>query len=222
MAPIALAIRRRAETRHGGGFHLKQVFRFFFNPAAFVNQLQWSKNHGLILLSFLAVAFVESQVGAGRVVNHQLSLLVCQLTGLARDHSFFLVVAARIALLFFGALSLAETIWRIGVTLGQNTSRRVLDRRIAVVLTVMLGAYTLNSMQFENAQFAALALFAWGSMLCCFTLREQFSLSVFQAAVLGATAVFLVAVSWKVSDSVVQESASFALSQSATKSKSVH
>ncbi len=195
---------------------MKQAFRFFFNPAAFINQLQWSKNHGLILVCFLAVAFFESQMGAGRAINHQLSLLLSRFSGLARDHSLILVIAARIAFLFFGALSLAETIWRIGGKLGRNSSRRVLDRRMAVVLTVMLAAYTLNSM---GAEGAALALFFWGFLLSYFTLREQFSLDAFQAGVLGATAVFLVAVSWKVSDSVVQQSAGFALSQSAAKSK---
>src|SRR4051812_34821591 len=116
---------------------LKQFIRFFFSPATFVNQLQWSSNHALILLTFLGLAIVESQVGAGRVLNAQLSWLLASRSGLGleRDQALFLVQSIRIAFLFFGALSLTETIWWIGSRLGHATSKRVLQRRMAVVLT---------------------------------------------------------------------------------------
>jgi hypothetical protein len=201
---------------------MRQLFRFFLSPATFVNQLQWSRNHTFILFAFLGVAFLESQVGVGRSLNLQLSWLLSNSTGIARDHALIAVIAGRVAFLFFGALSLGETLWWVGAKFGRQTSRRVLNRRLAVVLTVMLGSYTLYAIPEALAQYGAAILLAWGLLLTYFTLREQFALTHFSAAVAGLVAVVFVMASWKVSDSIVKETASYAVADQLAHAKRNH
>lgn len=201
-----------------GGF-LKQLFRLFIQPATFVNQLQWSTNHGLILLIFLGIAVVESQVGAGRVLNLQLSWLLSHWTGWERDQALFAVMAARVGFLFFGALSLAETIWWIGDKLGRSTSKRVLSRRMAVVLTVMLASYSLFASVEPALQWAGVAVFSWGLVLTYLTLKEQFSLSALTAGVCGLVAAAMIMVSWQVSDKVVQKATGYAIADQIARAK---
>jgi hypothetical protein len=196
---------------------LKQALRFFFDPATFVNQLQWSKNHSWILLAFLGIAVTESQVGTGRELNLQLSWLLSRWAGVGRDQALFAVMAARVAVLFFGALSLAETIWWVADWFGYSTSKRVLKRRLVVVLTVLLSSYSLFSSTDPTIQNVALGLLAWALLLNIFTLREQFRIGTLQAALLGLLASGFILASWKVSDQILHQVAGNSIQQQLAK-----
>ncbi len=198
---------------------MKQVVRFFFSPATFINQLQWSRNHGLILLTFLGIAFVESQVGVGRSLNLQLSWLLSDRTGIARDQALFLVMGARMAFLFFGALSLSETLWWIGTRFGRHTSKRVLYRRLAVVLTIMLGSYTLYAVPDATMQIVGAVMFGWGIILTYLTLREQFLLGRIASVVMGVAAAATIVLSWQISDRVMQTAAGYAVADQVARAR---
>ncbi len=194
---------------------MKQLFRLFLRPATFVNQLQWSTHHGLILLAFLGVAALESQVGTGRALNEQLAWLLQRWTPIQRDHALVVVTAGRILFLFFGTLSLSETIWWIGEKLGRSTSKRVLNRRMAVVFTVMLASYALLVATEPSQQWFGALLFMWGLTLCFWTLKEQFSLSALSAGVLGIVAAVVIVATWQVSDRFVQKAVGHAIAAKA-------
>ncbi len=211
MAHIAITASMSGSLISPLGGPLKQFIRFFFSPTTFINQLQWSRNHAAILLTFLLVAVLESQVGVGKSLNLQLAWLLNDWTGLEQGQALFAVTFARVAFLFVGMLSLSETLWWIGEKLGRHTSKRVLYRRLAVVLTLMLGAYTLFSMTSAWAQAFGFATFGWGLVLTYSTLREQFMVGRVTAALLGVVAAATIVASWRVSDRVVETAASFAI-----------
>lgn len=211
----------RAVFRARGEVSLKQVFRFFFSPAIFVNQLQWSTNHAWILVAYLGLTIVESQVGYGRALNAQAAWLLSSHSGIARDQALFLVMVARIAFFFIGALSLAETVWWLGVRLGRSTSKRVLQRRVAVVLAFMLTGYTLMGALGADWQWAVWAVFAWGLMISYLTMREQFALGPVTAALLAVITISSAVLSWQVTDRVAQTAASYAIADQVAKTKAV-
>lgn len=196
---------------------MKQIFRFFFSPATFVNQLQWSRNHTLILFTFLGVAFVEGHVGFGRELNQQLAWLVSQRVGMDQDMALLAVTAARVLFLFIGAVSLSETLWWLGATFGRHTSKRVLYRRLAIVLTLLLGAYTLHASGSAEALPWAWALSGWGLVLSYLTLREQFMLNRLMAAALGLIAVSGIVMSWQVTDRMAQQATGHAIAEQVAK-----
>jgi hypothetical protein len=201
---------------------LKQIIRLITNPAAFINQLQWSRNHAWILLTFLGLAIVESQIGTTKALNAQLSWLLANHTHMARDQAMFLVMVGRIAALFLGALLLTEVFWKIGARLGRASSKRVLQRRLSIVYTFLLGSYILATILNSDQQIWAGLVFGWGLLLAYVTFREHFNLDRFAAIVLGLVAVAAIVVSWQQADRFVQKTTSQAMAKHLAKAHPAH
>lgn len=201
---------------------MKQLIRFFTNPAAFVNQLQWSRNHAWILLTFLGLAVIESQIGTGKVLNAQLSWLLAKETQLARDQALFLVMAGRIAALFVGGMVITQSFWLIGSRLGRATSKRVLQRRMSIVYTFLLASYILTTVLSPDNQIWAALVFGWGLILAYVTFREHFAVDRFAAIVLGLVAVGAIVVSWQQADRFAQTQSSHAIAKQVAKTRTHH
>jgi hypothetical protein len=198
---------------------LKQIIRLATNPAAFMNQLQWSRNHAWILLTFLGLAIVESQMGATKALNAQLSWLLANEAHIARDQALVLVMVARIAALFVGAQLLTQIFWLIGARLGRASSKRVLTRRMSIVYTFLLGSYILATTLNNDQQVWAALVFGWGLILAYVTFREHFNLDRYAAIVLGLVAVGSIVVSFQQADRYAQKSASQAIAKQVAKSR---
>ncbi len=199
---------------------MRQFVRFFTSPAVFVNQLQWSRNHGWILLTFLLLAVAESQIASTRALNVQLSWLLSVETGWGRDQALFAVMAARIAALLLGSIVLTELFWLVGSQLGKSNSKRVLQRRMAVVFTFLLASYVLTTVLPSDQQYIAAILFGWGGLLSYVTFREHFGLNRMVALLVGLVAVASIAWSWQSAERYVSVTASKAISEKVSKSHS--
>ncbi len=198
---------------------MKQIIRLATNPAAFMNQLQWSRNHAWILLTFLGLAIVESQIGTTKALNAQLAWLLSNEAHIARDQALFLVMVGRIAALFLGGQVLTQIFWLIGARLGRASSKRVLTRRLSIVYTFLLGSYILAVTLSVDQQIWAALVFGWGLILAYVTFREHFSLDRYAAVVLGLVAVGSIVVSFQQADRYVQKSASQAIAKQVAKSR---
>jgi len=192
---------------------LKQVIRFFIRPATFINQLQWSRHHGMILLAFLGIALLESQIGVGRALNLQLSWLLAEGSGLDRDQALFLVMLGRMAFLLAAVFCASEAIWWLVARFGFQTSKRVLYRRLAVVSTMVLASYAMFASIEPGAQLMGALFFGWGLILSYLTFREQYQFSQVTSLVLGILAVGAVEFTWQYSDQFVQNTASSQIAQ---------
>ncbi len=121
---------------------MKQGLRIFVKPGTFFNQLQWSSHHWLIMVAFLGIAAIETQVGRSHALYHNYALLLTGRLGLSLDAALWTITFAKLITMVVGAFAMSSVIWVIGSLFGRRTSRRVLFRRLSVVFTVLLGAYT--------------------------------------------------------------------------------
>jgi hypothetical protein len=169
---------------------LKQVKRFFVSPGTFFNQLQWSPHHWFILISFLSLAVVETLVGKRQAVYEVYATFLQKNLGLSMNQALWVLLAGKLTILLAGAFIVASIIWVVGNLFGRHGSRRVLFRRLAVVFTVLLGAYTAQHLAALDPWFGILsaALYFWGLFLGYLALREQFSLTHMETAVVGGVA----------------------------------
>ncbi len=198
---------------------MKQGMRFLVRPGTFFNQLQWSTHHWIILLSFLVIAAIETHVGRQQAFYQVFADLVVERTGMSWDFSMWLVTVAKLTVMLCGAFSVASAVWFVGNLFGRRTSKRVLFRRLAVVFTVLLAAYTAQHLVDPIPFFvmAAPVLYAWALILAYFAIREQFALNHVETLVMGLFALLLVSSSWHVSNHVMETAARQALVELAKK-----
>ena len=188
---------------------MKQGIRLLLKPGTFFNQLQWSPYHWLILVGFLVAASVETQLGSSSRLFQWYADFLTLRYGLSLSLALWIVTAARLAFLLTGAWVVSVLIWIVGSLLGQHSSRRVLFRRLAVVFTILLAAFTSHhlSTEYEYASLVSLALYAWGITLGYFAISEQFRLSRFQGAVVVLFAALFITQLWRYSTVVLRVTA---------------
>lgn len=177
---------------------MRQSARLFLKPQQFFNQLQWSTHHWLILLTFLVVTGVEAHLGNQRALYHWLAQSLAQQTGVSFDITLWFIVSAKLFTIFLASYLSATLIWLIGSLIGERNSHRVLFRRLAVVFTVVLSAYTSQHLIHLYPWMETLGyfLYVWGLLLGYFAIREQFALTHFETSVVGVLAILLVMGSW--------------------------
>ncbi len=187
------------------GIALKQGIRFIVKPQTFFNQLQWSRNHWMIMLSFLGLALVETQVGRQHQLYSAFASFLQYQWGVSSAVAVWVVMAARLSFMLVGAMAISSIIYLVGSLIGQSNSRRVLFRRLAVVFTVFLAGFIAQHFgdTKPNLAFVSLALYAWGLFLGYIAIREQFSLNHLQTSVILAFAALLVTSTWQLSNRAI-------------------
>jgi hypothetical protein len=185
---------------------LKQGIRFIIRPKTFFNQLQWSTHHWVIMVSFLALAAIETQVGRQHQLYQNLALFLQYRWGVGFSIALWMVMAARLAVMVTGAFVMTSVIHIVGTIVGRGSSRRVLSRRLAVVFTVFLAGYTLQHLadKTQPLMFVAMAFYLWGAVLGYLALREQFNMSRLETTIVAIFAMLLVTVSWQFSNHVFE------------------
>lgn len=188
---------------------MKQGFRFIFQPSAFFNQLQWSRHHWYILFAFFLISGIEAQVGKQQSLYQLYATLLSNQVGLGVDLSLWLVVAAKIMLLLCGSFLIVSLLWLVGNFIGQRNSRRVLARRLAVVFTVALAAYTAHHLEYlyDWMGTASFFLYFWALLLGYFAIREQFLMTHLESTCMTVFAILLVVSSWHATNRFFQDAA---------------
>ena len=188
---------------------MKQLFRFLFRPGTFFGQLQWSTHHWLILLAFLGMASVETHVGRQHLYYQVFADMVSARTGLSWEMSVWLVTFAKLVAFLAGAFALSSVLWVIGNLFGRRTSKRVLFRRMAIVFTVLLTAYTSHffSPVYPIMEVLSWAFYVWGALLSFYAVKEQFALGSLEALVMSALAFLLISSAWQYSGRVMESAA---------------
>ena len=196
---------------------MKQGARFLFRPGTFFNQLQWSSHHWLILLAFTIIASVETHVGKSHVYYQVFADILVGKWGIPWNTALWLVTSLKIVVLLAGVFLLSSVVWVIGNLFGRHTSKRVLFRRLAVVFTVLLSAYTLSNLGSlsETLPLVASFLYVWSAALGFFAVREQFALTSPEALVLSVFAWLMVVSSWHFSRHAMEDIARVHLNETA-------
>lgn len=186
---------------------MRQSFRLVTKPGTFFNQLQWSRNHWLIVATFLALAVVETHVGSRQNSHRMMAELVGYHTGLSFGVALSVLTAARLALLLVTAFVGSWIVWLVGGLFGQQSSRRVFFRRLAIVATVILAGYTLRHFTDVHpaADFIGWAISVWGAVLGYFAIREQFGLNRVEGLVMAGFALLAALTSWQITQDVVEQ-----------------
>jgi len=185
---------------------VRQGVRFFVKPNAFVNQLQWSSHHTWLLLAFLMVAGVEAHVGRHHVVLEAFGEALSFRLGVSKEIGTWLIVSLKLACTLIGASLISLGVWFVGSFLGHSSSQRVLFRRLSVVFTLFLTAYTSTHLThlYPWMETASLFIFFWAALLGFFSLREQFGLGFIETAFVGGFAVLLVMTTWHYSNTFLE------------------
>ncbi len=186
---------------------MKLFFQLFSQPGKFFNQMQWSSRHWFIIVSFLTLALVETHVGRGQNEFYQVALWISHQWSVSFNVALWIVLAGRMALIIGGAYVVTTAVWVVGNIFGHRTSRRVLARRLAVVFTVGLAAYTMQYFVDAHPMFgvASLFLYVWSLILGYFAIRENFGLTHLESVVVGLFAVLLITSSWHYSHHALAE-----------------
>ena len=187
---------------------MKNGIRLVTRPGTFFNQLQWSRNHWLIVATFLALAVVETHVGSGQSSHRVMAELIAYQSGLSFGLALGLLTAARLAVLLITAFFGAWLVWLVGGLFGQQSSRRVFFRRLSIVATVILAGYTLRHFTDFSAwaDFAGWAISVWGAILGYFAIREQFGLNRVEAVVMCGFTLLAALTSWQLTQDAVEQS----------------
>jgi len=188
---------------------VKQGARLILKPQQFFNQLQWSTHHWLILLTFLVVTGVEAHLGSQSALYRWLSSSLSSNTGINPDITLWFVVCFKLAIIAVASYLSAFFIWIIGSLIGERNSQRVLFRRLAIVFTVVLSAYTAQHLKhlYPWMETVSFFLYTWGLLLGYFAIREQFNLTHFETSVVGVFAIILVIASWMGTNRLMIEAA---------------
>lgn len=177
---------------------MKQGARLFLKPQQFFNQLQWSPHHWFILLTFLVVSGIEAHLGQQSSLYRWFAGSLSAQTGINSEITLWLVVSTKLALIVASSYITSFLIWMVGSLIGERNSQRVLFRRLAVVFTVVLSAYTAQYLKsfYPWMETVSFFLYTWGLLLGYFAIREQFNLTHFETSIVGVFAIVLVFCSW--------------------------
>ena len=188
---------------------MKQGVRLLVKPGTFCNQLQRSTHHWIILIAFMIVASLETHLGQQHYFYQIFADVLSARFGITWNQAIWAVTSLKLAFMLAGSFILASFIWVVGNLFGRRTSKRVLFRRLAVVFTVLLAAYTAQHAGLNNEPYALLSmgLYAWGLILGYFAIREQFALNHLETVVLGLFALLVVVSSFHFSNHVMETAA---------------
>lgn len=175
-------------------------------PGTFFNQLQWSSYHWFILVAFMVVAMVETQLGRDHHLYTALAQVAGNWLGTSADLGLWVVMFVRLATLLVGSFVLGVLVWFVGGLFGRHTSKRVLFRRLAVVFTVFLAGYLVHHLSKlnPNLAFVALGFYLWGMLLGYFAIREQFALNHLETIVIGLFLMIMVTSTWHFSHQALE------------------
>jgi len=164
---------------------MRNPLRYVFKPHLFFNQLQFSQNHSAILLVFLFLSTLETHLGRHTGVYQFYAQFLQWNYNLNFNLALWLVTFTKLFLMVAGASAFTWLLWTIGQFLGYRSSRRVLFRRIAVVLTLFLAGHILDLFVYTWAPLAlaSLGFFLWGGASLFFAIREQFGIQSLQTLV---------------------------------------
>ena len=181
---------------------MRQGVRFFVKPNTFVNQLQWSTHHTWLMLAFLIVAGIEAHVGRTHHLIENFADALAFRLNLSRDISLWLIISAKLLLTLTASFLITFSVWFFGSLMGHSSSQRVLFRRLSVVFTLILTAYTARHFThlYPWLETASLFVFFWAGLIGFFSLRETFRLSFFETAIVGGFTALLVVSSWHFSN----------------------
>lgn len=185
---------------------MKQGMRLFMKPGTFFNQLQWSSHHWFILIGFLIASAVETQLGSGSGIFQWYADFLTLRFGVGIGTALWIVTTARLVFLLVGAWVITQLVWIFGSLLGEPSSRRVLFRRLAVVFTILLSAFTCQHLSgdYEYASLLSLALYIWGVALGYFAISEQFRLSRLQTVAVALFTAIVISQGWRFSDELLR------------------
>jgi len=159
----------------------------------------------MILVSFLALALVETLVGKQHQLYSAFATFLQYRLGVGASAAIWLVMASRLAIMLGGSLAITSIIYLVGSIVGRPNSRRVLFRRLSVVFTVFLAGFIAQhyTSTISIASMVSLALYAWGIFLGYLAIREQFEMNHLQTSIVLAFAVLLVTSTWQLSNRAV-------------------
>jgi len=142
-----------------------------------------------------------------------------QNVGLSFDVSLWLVVTCKLFFMLIASFLAATSIWFVGNMVGEKNSQRVLFRRLSIVFTVALTAYTAHHLEnaYEWMGTASFFLYFWSALLGYFAIREQFLLTHLETAFVGGFAILLVLSSWHLSNHFFESTAKKTLQEIAYK-----
>lgn len=203
---------------------MNQGMRFLVRPGTFINQLQWSTHHWLILFLFLTIAAVETHIGPNQGHYQIFAQYFSAKFRIPYEWGMWVVTFLKLSAFLMGSLMITSFLWFVGNLFGRHTSKRVLFRRLTIVFTVLLGGYTLLNWAGASPDliYVAYALFGWGSLLGYFALREQFALSHMETLVLSLFGFLLISSSWYYSNQLMASHARQLNREMANKSSGYH
>jgi hypothetical protein len=188
---------------------VRQGVRFFVRPNAFVNQLQWSSHHTWLLLAFLIIAGVEAHVGRNHaLIAHFADALSFRL-GVGQEIGMWLMISAKLAVTLLAAFLITMAVWLVGSFIGHASSQRVLFRRLSVVFTLVLTAYTASHLThvYPWMETASLFIYFWAALLGFFSLREQFRIGYLETLFVGGFTVLAIISTWHFSNRYMEKNA---------------
>lgn len=188
---------------------MRQGVRFFVKPNAFVNQLQWSSHHTWLLLAFLIVAGVEAHVGRNHALIAQFADALSFRLGVSSEIGMWLIISLKLICTLVAASLISVLVWIVGSFIGQSSSQRVLFRRLSVVFTLVLTAYTASHLThvYPWMETASLFIYFWAALLGFFSLREQFRIGFLETVFVGSLTVLLVLSTWHFSNRYLEKNA---------------
>lgn len=177
---------------------MRQGTRFLFRPGTFFNQLQFSSHHWFILLAFAVVASLETHVGRSHVYYQIFANLLVAKYQIPWSTALWIVTSVKLVVFLFGAFVLSTAVWLVGSLFGRRTSKRVLFRRLSIVFTVLMSAYTISHLTSYHPSMPLISsfLYGWGALLGFFAIREQFALTTAKSLVLSVFGWLMVLSSW--------------------------
>jgi hypothetical protein len=188
---------------------VRQGLRLLVKPGTFFNQLQWSSHHWIILFLFLAVAAAETHIGKSQAIFQIFSDSLAAKSGLSIEMATWLVIAMKLSATLLASFILATVTWFLGSLFGRRTSKRVLFRRLSVVFTVFLAAYTLQQLALKQSHidYIIAGFYVWGVVLGYFAIREQFALTHIETMVIGLFALMMLVTSFHFANHVLEKAA---------------
>jgi hypothetical protein len=195
---------------------MNQIIRFFVSPKVFFNQLQYSTRHYLILFVFLVLAGIETFSGQNSQLYLVLSNLLQRKYHLSLEQALWTITFTKLLAMISGAYVISMGLWFLGKILGISSSQRVLARRLSVVFTVFISAYTLNNFfgQMHSISYIVTGIYIWGMILTYYAVREQFHLNHIETTLACVITLLLTVSVWHFSGHAFKQIAQKEYSQS--------
>ncbi len=185
---------------------MKQPIRLLIKPTTFMNQLQWSRWHWLIISIFLGLGVIETFVGGNIKFYEIISLKISSFLGLSIDASFIFLLMIKLFIMLFVLFLISYIIWLIGGLFSNKASLRVLIRRFATAFSILLIGYILQFFFPGKATVVLKYIFYfWGLILCFMLVKEQFNLAIIESLIVGCLAIIIAISTWYFSNAGIRK-----------------